>query len=911
MLGRGMTAGEERRRAAIMERHGLLPTLLCMVPVLCALTAVDASAYMPQEPAPGSIGEESAYRWEGSLVNLTTCLAVADDEMTTRLLRDEGLQPVLGMGPVHRADILRSKNSEMKNRRGFGTLLACAEIVSAWHSRTLTTSRLGALLAADPARPQHDGRIEHGAVVIDLAIDTDQLADDPDNRLVIGAQPLARLLTSPGMLPQSVFGGIVVKNAIIERPLILNNVRVTSPIAFVNVQFSGGTLSQEVFDIHQRTEETAVLIASAQLDHDVLFADSQLCGNVIIRKAHFEESLTLRDVEQRNIGCAHPASAFGLRVDDSRFDQGLSIARSRFAATTITGSSVKMLAADRVDFGRSLVIEENKLGGIELECSTFADRTDILRNRVEQTTLLEGIDDKPTEDGPDRSCRTWWETNARESPHRHGDIQVANNHLEGGFFFQHMDGIQINSPIKLPSNRVGGRSLIMMPRPVPDARVWDGDITLERSNYDGLLELHGSPWPTKRFPQDRADRRYCTEISNNNPLYGTSIELRASHIRTLLWNLPFTCEHRWLGYGLTYDLWWKGDRARKSLESVESDNQTELDHRAMGAWRRVLKRYDSPSIHAMSTYLTEKGEFVVSREILLEAKRLNYVPNCSPDQWMPGCALRTAWELLKSLAPFDAPPADENLTSSASIVGIDAQVSDRLWTIGEWLWRLAMLILLWPGGYGAQPERAFLLLLGFFALCWILYALYTCAMRNKLLNEWGRIDRFLVENAGRIGRTNRLTARPPGYADAQRAFRFDHPLPSGDSLDPWIAEATWKRRMSHEERLREVQGPLLAKVRAWERSAAEEDVGIFEDFRRDLERFGNTEIVGFGRFDGNKMPRRFSERLYSLDTMLPVVDLHAYNTYYPIAGKVRLLSIVQHVCGWWWITVFIASAAIL
>jgi len=59
------------------------------------------------------------------------------------------------------------------------------------------------------------------------------------------------------------------------------------------------------------------------------------------------------------------------------------------------------------------------------------------------------------------------------------------------------------------------------------------------------------------------------------------------------------------------------------------------------------------------------------------------------------------------------------------------------------------------------------------------------------------------------------------------------------------------------------------------------------------------------------MPVRFTYGRYAIDTMLPFINLHAYNNYYPEWWPFRVLSVVQHVCGWWWLTVFIASAAIL
>ena len=74
---------------------------------------------------------------------------------------------------------------------------------------------------------------------------------------------------------------------------------------------------------------------------------------------------------------------------------------------------------------------------------------------------------------------------------------------------------------------------------------------------------------------------------------------------------------------------------------------------------------------------------------------------------------------------------------------------------------------------------------------------------------------------------------------------------------------------------------------------------------------GSTDIFGFSRFNPEQLPSRFTPWRYSIDAMIPVIDLHAYNNYYPEARWMRFVPVIQHLLGWWWITVFVASAAIL
>jgi hypothetical protein len=48
-----------------------------------------------------------------------------------------------------------------------------------------------------------------------------------------------------------------------------------------------------------------------------------------------------------------------------------------------------------------------------------------------------------------------------------------------------------------------------------------------------------------------------------------------------------------------------------------------------------------------------------------------------------------------------------------------------------------------------------------------------------------------------------------------------------------------------------------------------------------------------------------------VDVTIPVVDLHAYSQYFPASGWVRALSVLQHLTGWWVLTSFLASLAVI
>ena len=72
---------------------------------------------------------------------------------------------------------------------------------------------------------------------------------------------------------------------------------------------------------------------------------------------------------------------------------------------------------------------------------------------------------------------------------------------------------------------------------------------------------------------------------------------------------------------------------------------------------------------------------------------------------------------------------------------------------------------------------------------------------------------------------------------------------------------------------------------------------------------GYSLVGGFIQFERDRMPREFDLLIFSADATLPVIDLHAYNTFYP--SRQRWVPGVQHVFGWWLISVFLASVTVL
>jgi hypothetical protein len=104
--------------------------------------------------------------------------------------------------------------------------------------------------------------------------------------------------------------------------------------------------------------------------------------------------------------------------------------------------------------------------------------------------------------------------------------------------------------------------------------------------------------------------------------------------------------------------------------------------------------------------------------------------------------------------------------------------------------------------------------------------------------------------------------------------------------------------------------PLAERVRRayeiWDRRVADSHLPTPQPYNRGLSR-----LVGFRQYDVDREPKDFGVFLYGLDTIMPVINLQLYNNFYPEGFVIRMVTHSMHVIGWYLITVFLISAAIL
>ncbi|MGI9452009.1 MAG: hypothetical protein ACR2QH_15420 [Geminicoccaceae bacterium] len=946
-----------------MRRRLLDVALFC---VLC-LSLFPAKADQTDRYDPRLLAEDELYIREGAITKFDTCLAVADDASAFTFWQSSHLliKNIRDSNEADRAGKLSALPPHLKRWPGFGTVYTCTAIVEGWHSPNRVL-KMGAKL--QPKIGPGDGRYLHGTVVVDLGIDQDEVLDDPEvERGRIKALSLVRILTSPLLLPPRAFGGVVIRNTVVDGVLLFHNVHLSIPLSFANVQFRGSSYNKDVFgeDVEDPIKDTAVAFVNSRFEDRIQVSASQLCGHVRIIESRLAETLKFLQVEQRDIECnlLDPSKVYFVRINSSTFGQSLSTVRSKFGKMDIIGSDIHEFISSRSNFGHIIRILESDMGSLQIDCSILAKEVNFWNNKVEKDFYIRGNHHKRR--FSDISCKNWWNKNNQKYD---TSISISSNRIGGGLGLYGLDGTRTNSPIDLSSNRVGNGSRIGVPSPGDGRSVWPGEINLEGSSYEGTIKINSAEKITK--VTDSAIKQYCGPPKTGQQ--PTTINFKAARIRTLRWNMPLDCNHRWMGYGFAYDLWLPGKNTLKSMGRQDEDHdnadasrpQPPDDHEALMKWRFSLASYEASSLNTMSNYLAGKASYVASRNILLEAKRLNYAPDCSPDTTAPKCIQQDSFRqgnLRASLwAAFagDADSANRNTNGSG-----DPEGPSR-W---DQSWRATMLILLWPGGYGAKPERALLLLLGAMFAFFLLYVSYSLVLRWQLsiVPSYNmRLKKHLHEpDPDRtIAADHRSSARqsssfdhdtsPSGMGNpagiiqqivvalrhvrrrldefwhepkmifASRAdeilrdhrshpFIHDREKSAIKSLmDKWPKKDAWKK-LGKDEKLDEVQQTLLADLRSCEKATSGRRLVDLKSMRRKLELFGTTEKLGFSFFDRGKSPKRFTHWRYSIDTMLPVIDLHAYGNYYAESGWIRMFSVIQHVLGWWWLTVFIASAAIL
>ncbi len=192
-------------------------------------------------------------------------------------------------------------------------------------------------------------------------------------------------------------------------------------------------------------------------------------------------------------------------------------------------------------------------------------------------------------------------------------------------------------------------------------------------------------------------------------------------------------------------------------------------------------------------------------------------------------------------------------------------------------------VLLWPTNFGTQPERAIIILMisivGTLVILWIYSLSWGKAWKNAIIyrREWQRQqqDNAEIENLEIAA----LMKRFDRTEDVLRALEEKRAV---------IKEINNKRH------------PFAENVELLNSKKLDED-----------EILHVSSVGGFLQYDRNRQPQHFNLFRFALDSAIPVIDLHAYSQYYPVTYWARWWVMAQQIFGWYIVTSFLATIAVL
>jgi hypothetical protein len=277
------------------------------------------------------------------------------------------------------------------------------------------------------------------------------------------------------------------------------------------------------------------------------------------------------------------------------------------------------------------------------------------------------------------------------------------------------------------------------------------------------------------------------------------VDFRSADVARLRWNLPIAdCRYQWAGDGFRYRRW------------IGSSEEQER-------WISQILAPQPGPITFTAEQLRDAGNFKESRDLLFQAKRMNYEPRET------GTFRTCTW---------DGSPLDPQ----------------------SCLRQHLLYFYLYSSGFGVRPEYAGACLIVVWLAGLAFYYPYTLFRRWK-----------------------------------------DGATGHGWSWPGWLRRIDREEAAAERAGLHESAAPFRAAETAMSPGATET---------------ATAPPAGFALYQP-KEPQQFSLAWFSLDATLPVIDLHAYNTYYPVAKPIRVVSFLQHILGWILVTSLLTSLAVL
>ena len=691
------------------------------------------------------------------------------------------------------------------------------------------------------------------------------------------------------------YGPVVIANSFFDNDLLFHSKRNRAS----GILYSSNVEDRNVFhdqllisnvDLKGDIDLTDTLFTGMKFDRTRALAPFTAYNNeppiLEIHEAVVEDSIKLIHVEVDPL-CTHlgdNASCFqpSVTLADSRLLNKLDISDSEIPWLQISKSELSTAYIDNNRF-LTAIMRDNRMQSLEFKHNYVAQTMSLVSNQSRgpfQIFKNNHADIQFRQAAFLDSAVNWGEfaKNAR--------VLVSGNKVQGDFSFAPMALGQYLKKLDLRKNSIDGDSQIWLPTESSNDTTdliptWQDFLPLDitSNRVSGSLFIQTSKVNTDRTalslvqppPTDAllgmpdkldAVKRGC------GPAELMAIKLMVSissvSAKTLSWELPFdNCQFRWEGHGFEFQHW--GDNSARYYQSdeplpVAQDRWNSLEH--LLVWRGMADKPSPEVDRYLGDHLIARGEFSDGRELHLLARKGNYIPqeHRTFEDVQFAELERVDYSFFRPLREIGRNLQDVFCRGEA-----DNPIDEC-----EDIYYPVIRLLMSPSGYGAKPEWSLLLIISLWAVGGGYYWLYSFYNRR----EWKQFT---------------IVKPKPDLEEAPLDFKFNHG--------------------SHE---RIAKGPYRATF-------LPRRIVIMFDFllgaRRTPEHLpGDGRIItdqpGFLSYDTGLSARNFSVMTFSLDAVLPVIDLHCYSRYYPRHGFVRFFSHFQHIMGWWLATNLIAAAAI-
>lgn len=405
--------------------------------------------------------------------------------------------------------------------------------------------------------------------------------------------------------------------------------------------------------------------------------------------------------------------------------------------------------------------------------------------------------------------------------------------------------------VDLSTNRVGGEFAISLPVTAASAPTATDEETQQQLAWNGSISLESLA------VDGTLAVGFASASKSGRMIVDTEGELSETGV---------SCERK--GGSATVHLNLANTMAKNLLWAVPvpkpGDNAAECV-----SWEGVGLRYDSWDVPRRSESLQDLlGQWRAlyardgrgTRGLLLPMIGSNDVP---PDP---------LHHMADYLGKIGEQKESREVKAEAKRAGFPVPAEGPAATLGNVVARIVFL----PTDFGTKPERAFIVLAFFSFAAWWIYRRCWSRHSRDWPNVQKRRDALVMRDQIHESMLQHLAGR-----DLDDPRNGKDPLADGRGLN-----------------------------RVLNRYAPMPDVDSSMPDLSEGELRHISAVPGFMQYDRNRQPQYFNLVLYAIDTMIPVIDLHAYNQYYPIQGWVRSFAMCQHVVGWWVLTSFLASLAV-